>query len=740
MSLAGLDKIINYSHLRDMVIYSAFASSISDSAAKARTYDLDRAMSRGVIIPERARKRRKLSPPDESNLSASGSESASTSPQPLEANGFLTSASRWNLEQTYENKPRKLGNKGKEKTRLPIKTADGRVEQIEEPAEAEGDDDSWLDSKRDDGEQNGQGEAEGVPQEPQKSTQEQVIEAKEVLARLAVSLNEDPEENPGAFKGIAQWARSPSHIVKQLALATQLTVFKDVIPGYHIRPLSDKDIAEKVSKDVKKRRAFEQALVRSYKDYVDMLGACTKEVRRHVTEEDQAIARTASSCTCELLLAVPHFNFRKELINILVKRLSVRKVDDEFLRCVAALETLFQDDEDGHASFDGVAALSRMIKGRDYLVDESILNTFLHLRLLSELSAKASTDRVDKDGEASSRGKKAKQKREFRTKRQRKALKELKAVEKDFREADAVVSHEERDRLQGETLKLVFGTYFRILKARSPTLTGAVLEGLAKFAHLINQDFFGDLLEVFRELAQKALSTLAHSADDADNERAPAADDKQDLPMDPARIALLCTTTAFSLLSAQDASRLSLDLSTFTSILYDLLLPTLSMHNDLEFSHKTPRLADPHQTSTKTQQRPDNDPDASAAPKINVSTTSTLLLRALTAALSPRSTPPTRLAAFTHRLLTASLHTPEKTTRAIVGLLAELVRTQGRKIGPLWRSEERRGDGEFDPLGDMENCRPYCGSAWEGELLRVHFSDGVRAGVGELEALVAGLA
>ena len=688
------------------------------------------------MTPERARKRRKLSPPKKSSVEDPGNANALASSKPVKVDSYLLNASRWNIEQTYENKPRKLNKKDKESTRLPIKTAEGKVEQLQDPVEAEDDNDSWLESGEDEKDQDDSDQNAESQQEPQKSHQEQVLEAKGDLARLALSINEDPEENAGAFKSLSNWAQSRNYVVKQLALATQLTVFKDVIPGYRIRPLSDVEMGEKVSKEVKKRRAFEQSLVRSYKSYVEMLRVSAKQGHQNRAEGGSAVAKIAISCTCELLLTVPHFNFRSELVQILANRLSQRKLDDEFSKCIRTIETLFQEDEDGNASLDGVTALTRMIKARDYRVEESVLNSFLHLRLLTELSAKASKDSVEKDEEGGRKGKKLKQKREFRTKKQRKALRELKAVEKDFGEADATVSREERDRLQGETLKLVFGTYFRVLKARSPHLTGAVLEGLARFAHLVNQDFFGDLLEVLKELAQKAVSALdpAHSAISSNNDEAQD-EEEPELPMDPTRTALLATATAFSLLSGQDASRLSLDLSSFTSLLYILLLPTLPLHPDLEYSHKTLRLADPHNPN-RYQDTAQND----AAPKINVSTSSTLLLRALTAALSPRSTPPTRLASFTHRLMTACLHTPEKTTRAIVGLLAELARMQGRKINPLWHSEERRGDGEYDPLGDVENCKPYCGSVWEGELLRLHFSEGVRAGVGELESLVAGLA
>lgn len=50
----------------------------------------------------------------------------------------------------------------------------------------------------------------------------------------------------------------------------------------------------------------------------------------------------------------------------------------------------------------------------------------------------------------------------------------------------------------------VFMTYFRILK-RMPTtsLLEPVLEGLAKFAHLINIEFFEDLVDSLSEIVDK---------------------------------------------------------------------------------------------------------------------------------------------------------------------------------------------------------------------------------------------
>ena len=49
-----------------------------------------------------------------------------------------------------------------------------------------------------------------------------------------------------------------------------------------------------------------------------------------------------------------------------------------------------------------------------------------------------------------------KEKWEHRSKKERKVAKERKVVEKDMAEADASVSYEERDKMQSETLKMVF--------------------------------------------------------------------------------------------------------------------------------------------------------------------------------------------------------------------------------------------------------------------------------------------
>lgn len=60
---------------------------------------------------------------------------------------------------------------------------------------------------------------------------------------------------------------------------------------------------------------------------------------------------------------------------------------------------------------------------------------------------------------------------------------------------------------QKDSLQEVLLTYFRILKhPKSRTLIHVVLEGLAKFGHLLNSHIIGDLLELLKSiLTQESL-------------------------------------------------------------------------------------------------------------------------------------------------------------------------------------------------------------------------------------------
>ena len=86
--------------------------------------------------------------------------------------------------------------------------------------------------------------------------------------------------------------------------------------------------------------------------------------------------------------------------------------------------------------------------------------------------------------------------------------------------------------------------YFSILKAPSRTrLLSAALHGVSKFAHLVNIDFFKDLLGVLKDIIMKA---SAEASIEEDKEVESQIDTDERL-----RLQLHCIVTAYELLTGQ---------------------------------------------------------------------------------------------------------------------------------------------------------------------------------------------
>ena len=139
----------------------------------------------------------------------------------------------WDEEQTYEQKPRKGDShwQKKESKRLPLVT-NGRIVQREASiSESESDEESEeSDSVSDSVSDEGALQEEEVT--PVKTGSEAVIEAKEALAKLAEEITEYPEEKVSNLKSFREIFNKGNPTIKKLALITQLTVYKDIIPGY----------------------------------------------------------------------------------------------------------------------------------------------------------------------------------------------------------------------------------------------------------------------------------------------------------------------------------------------------------------------------------------------------------------------------------------------------------------------------------------------------------------------------
>lgn len=600
-------------------------------------------------------------------------------------------------EQDYEMVPRKNRSDTSNLVEgLPIKV-NGKIERKlhkvqEKPKNSEDEKEDSNDSSEDDEAVNEEQKDKVKEEEP--DTEEKILQLKEDIADLVTKVMEEPEENTAALARLCKMVESKNPNTCKFSMLALVPVFKSIIPGYRIRPLTETEKKEKVSKEVSKLRNFEQALVYNYKNYVERLQSLSK-TPSNAAPIQVSLGILAAQAAKELISTASHFNFRTDIFTLLLRRICKPRIstDPTSIQIIQTFETLLNEDEEGSISFEILRIFNKILKTRNFNIEESVLNMLLSLDVLHDYDPNTKSE-----GNVSA-PKLKKKDRVHLSKKQKKARKEMQQIEEEMRNAEQSVSAEERERNQSEILKIVFTIYLNILKNNAKALIGSVLEGLTKFGNMANFDLLGDFLEVMKELI---------SDTEFDN-----------LSSDEVRKALLCIVSAFSLISNTQHMKVNVDLSKFVDGLY-ALLPYICLDADIELSYRSLRLADPLNNEI-------------IKPSVNVSTKAELLLKALDHIFfRSKSGTKERATAFTKRLYMCISHTPEKTSIAILKFVDKLM-NRYPEISGLYSSEDRIGNGHFIMEADNPSrSNAEAATLWDDALLKKHYCPVVAKGLRSL--------
>lgn len=256
--------------------------------------------------------------------------------------------------------------------------------------------------------------------------------------------------------------------IRSLAMLSLLAVFIDILPGYRIRPVGEKEKNQKATQAIIQQREYEEALVGAYRKFLEL---CEGEINYNYSEKAgrekegktaSPLAPVATKVLCELMKQKAYFNYSSNIIEVLVKYLgrqtkSTTAVSSSTELILASLSSVMAQDPTGSYSHTMVHTLSRSIKARSYLVHPAILSCLLDLRFPDLGSTRAGTDRISRDDgkkrDAGWGGKshfdRAKKRKEEKdkphlNKKARKALNEKKEIAKEFKEAEMEVKTEER--------------------------------------------------------------------------------------------------------------------------------------------------------------------------------------------------------------------------------------------------------------------------------------------------------
>uniref|UniRef100_A0A3P8ZG00 Nucleolar complex protein 3 homolog n=1 Tax=Esox lucius TaxID=8010 RepID=A0A3P8ZG00_ESOLU len=515
-------------------------------------------------------------------------------------------------------------------------------------------------------------EAEARPaltaQEQLKVRTQKLIDRKLRIASLGSDILSEPTTNIKKLKELRAMLMETDPCVavtvRKLVMVSLMEVFKDIVPSYRIRPLTETEKASKVKKETQQLREFEEGLVSQYKFYLENLEQTVKDWKQKKRKRRESVslqsykglAEVAIRCICELLVALPHFNFHNNIIVMVVPLMndSIKRVSD---MCCEAVKKLLKQDKPGQASLGTVKVISGFVKSRNYDVRPEVLKVLLCLRI-KEAELKKDTD----DTAPKKKVMKYKDKQKTLSRMQRKWKKAEEKLEKELLEADASESKDKKIKLHTETLNIVFLIYFRILKkAEKSILLSSVLEGLAKFAHLINLEFFDDLLNVLQHHIQSGDLTYRES--------------------------LHCIQTAFNILSGQ-GDVLNIDPLKFYTHLYKTLLKLNAGASNDDIS---------------------------------------IVLRCLDVMLTKRRKQVTlqRALAFVKRLSTLSLHTLPNATVGILASNRTLMHTFPKC--DILLDNEAQGSGVYLPeLDEPEYCCPQNTAMWELHTLKKHYHPVVR--------------
>eukprot|EP00577_Skeletonema_sp_RCC1716_P009040 CAMPEP_0113414654 /NCGR_PEP_ID=MMETSP0013_2-20120614/24137_1 /TAXON_ID=2843 ORGANISM="Skeletonema costatum, Strain 1716" /NCGR_SAMPLE_ID=MMETSP0013_2 /ASSEMBLY_ACC=CAM_ASM_000158 /LENGTH=701 /DNA_ID=CAMNT_0000301535 /DNA_START=10 /DNA_END=2115 /DNA_ORIENTATION=+ /assembly_acc=CAM_ASM_000158 len=475
----------------------------------------------------------------------------------------------------------------------------------------------------------------------------------------------------------------------RLALLSLLAIFQDILPSDRIRLPTEAEMNVRVSKDVKKTWDYERKLLQAYQRYLQLLEKTWEDGKfGHRGLSDQTgppttLAATSIIALSQLLQTSYLFNFRSNLIQIVVRQANNHSSDDVRLACCHALSVLFTKDVQGEASLEAVRRMAKMVKERHNQqggrgIHPDVMNTWLSLPL-----------RIHEDEAMAA--KIAAQVKKKRAKKSEEA-KATQDIENEMKEGEATVDKLELAKNQADTLHAVILTYFRILKVQDgaaeqidskvvdSNLLPCALRGLAKFSHLIHLDAVVDLLEVLKKLLENGDRLSTDSC-------------------------VHCILCALKTLRGPGRDTIPVDMKQYLIPLYGIL----------------PRIGIPTNESSLPSTNADDAQSNDEGKVIEE------VIQCLDHAfLQRRELSSTRLAGFLKRLAGSSLHCMPTSSVPLLACTRQIASryssSSSSKIERMLENEEDIvAEGVFSPdAEDPEHSNSHATSLWELSLLKYH--------------------
>jgi len=337
-------------------------------------------------------------------------------------------------------------------------------------------------------------------EKPELTPAEKMFAKRERRAKLRLAISDicqivlaDPQTKLSKLKNVERMCKDKDTVIAQLAMISLATVYHDLLPAYSIRA-EETGPGQQLSKPVIQRQKYELLFLHHYKVYLEILfkhtSAIKGKIAMNITPDQKAKSITAVGCMGKMLINGRKFNLAKNLIrqNIPLMNHCFPTVRE---RSYEAICTVLRESTATASSLEIIRVIAGFIERKKYKVQKEVV------ACLASLNMKKMSVEVAKQ---------VKKKTRFQ-----------KTLEKDLDENLDDSKLQRVTKTQTEIVKELMGVYFFILKMDSESsLLPVVLDGLAKFAPLINLELVLELISLLSdrvgELTHRSALRSIHAA------------------------------------------------------------------------------------------------------------------------------------------------------------------------------------------------------------------------------------
>ncbi|KAG5464747.1 hypothetical protein LSCM4_00188 [Leishmania orientalis] len=348
-------------------------------------------------------------------------------------------------------------------------------------------------------------------------------------------------------------------------LNEECTILCDVIPSYRISSTleSEDGGGQRKQKEVYNVQKLEHEILTQYTHFLQLL----RKLSRKSHPEQQALG--SRLCAQLVKSSAPEFNHADTLLSLAIDFANCKSVRVA-QPCQTALAELLDGQKVSDTTEHIVGALLRIVRKRSYAMNPKLLNLLLHVRV-----AMVDVHREDLAEE------KAKNKR---------LKKEDKELARQLQKSKARRDRAEIAAKQTRIVHRIFVIYLRVIEAsktcslvHQTKILAPTLEGLVKFAPLVNVELYQQLMEALKDLVKgggesQARRRVGSGEDGSRGEDVDGKDEEESATSVTTRLhALVAVATLAQRDATSTASEWRVDLSYFHEVLFRCLGEALEL-------------------------------------------------------------------------------------------------------------------------------------------------------------------